>query len=309
MVSCRVKGWRAYIRVRWRFRRFHAGPQSGSHRHVSSPCSPNPACRFPAPGSPVGSCVSHTSVLPMRTAVARHLAGIALGVTRPQPTVAPRFRLAIEPVDASMAPDPLMVNDPLSGSGSSLMHAMPSGISGRIRGNRHCHSHGPAPFQHPSSPEAPSLGQRYPASSVVRASPPPRPARPAPRGGPVRACHATDGASRVASIPLLHACRRQYPGGTGRCSHRSLPGRWQPSPYYRRVGFRITRFEACSAFTVLRPACSLSRPWRPVSSECFRRTRYLLRPLRLLPAGATVAGRDSHPLRNGAFPRRTAKPG
>ncbi|MCY4587620.1 MAG: hypothetical protein OXB98_16410, partial [Bryobacterales bacterium] len=30
-------------------------------------------------------------------------------------------------------------------------------------------------------------------------------------------------------------------------------------------------------------------------------------PLRLLPAGATVAGRDSHPLRIGAFSRRTLK--
>ena len=59
----------------------------------------------------------------------------------------------------------------------------------------------------------------------------------------------------------------------------------------------------------LRPACSLNRPWRPFSSECFRRRRYLLRPLRLLPAGATVAGRDSHPLRDGAFARRTAKSG
>ena len=43
----------------------------------------------------------------------------------------------------------------------------------------------------------------------------------------------------------------------------------------------------------------------PLSSECFSRCRYLHRPLRLLPAGATVAGRDSHPLRNGAFARRT----
>ncbi len=52
---------------------------------------------------------------------------------------------------------------------------------------------------------------------------------------------------------------------------------------------------------VLRPAWSLSRPWRPVASECFRRCRYLHHPLRLLPAGATVAGRDSHPLKNGAL--------
>ena len=57
----------------------------------------------------------------------------------------------------------------------------------------------------------------------------------------------------------------------------------------------------------LRPAWSLSHPRRPVSSKCFSRSRYLLQPLRLLPAGATLAGRDSHPLRDGAFPRRTGR--
>ncbi len=56
----------------------------------------------------------------------------------------------------------------------------------------------------------------------------------------------------------------------------------------------------------LRPAWSLNRPTRPVTSECFSRSRYLLQPPRLLPAGATVAGRDSHPPGNGALPRRTA---
>ena len=152
-----------------------------------------------------------------------------------------------------------------------------------------------------SRTEAPSLHRRYPASSVLRASPPPCSARPDPRGLSVGACHATGRASRVASIPLVHTCRRHYPGGTGRCSRRSLPDRWQPSPYSGRVGFRITRFEACAAFTSLRPAWSLNRPGRSLSSECFSRCRYLHRPLRLLPAGATVAGRDSHPLRNGAF--------
>ena len=160
-----------------------------------------------------------------------------------------------------------------------------------------------------SRTEAPSLHRRYPASPVLRASPPPCSARPDPRGLSVGACHATGRASRVASIPLVHTCRRHYPGGTGRCSRRSLPDRWQPSPYSGRVGFRITRFEACAAFTSLRPAWSLNRPGRPLSSECFSRCRYLHRPLRLLPAGATVAGRDSHPLRNGAFHGAPESPG
>ena len=44
-----------------------------------------------------------------------------------------------------------------------------------------------------------------------------------------------------------------------------------------------------------------------MSSERFRRCCHLHHPLRLLPAGATVAGRDSHPLWNGAFSRRTLK--
>ena len=39
------------FRVRWQFRRFRSGPQSGSHRHVSSPRSSNRACGSPAPGS------------------------------------------------------------------------------------------------------------------------------------------------------------------------------------------------------------------------------------------------------------------
>ena len=45
------------------------------------------------------------------------------------------------------------------------------------------------------------------------------------------------------------------------------------------------------------------------SSECFSPIRCLLAPLRLLPAGATVAGRDSHPLGYSAFPRRPSSSG
>ena len=84
-------------------------------------------------------------------------------------------------------------------------------------------------FPHPSSPEAPSLHRNYPASLVLRASPPPPTAQADPHGFPVDACHATGGASRVATFSLLSTCHRQYPGGTDRCLRRSLPGRWQPS--------------------------------------------------------------------------------
>ena len=42
---------------------------------------------------------------------------------------------------------------------------------------------------------------------------------------------------------------------------------------------------------------------------CFNPCRYLHEPLWLLPAGATVAGWDSHPPGKRAFPRRTEKSG
>ena len=73
------------------------------------------------------------------------------------------------------------------------------------------------------------------------------PARPAPHGVPVVCAHHRQGFP-CCSHPPLPCVRRHYPGGTGRCSRRSLPGQWQPSPAYGRVGSRIPSFEACSAF-------------------------------------------------------------
>ena len=54
-----------------------------------------------------------------------------------------------------------------------------------------------------------------------------------------------------------------------------------------------------------RPAWSLSRPGRPFCPRCFSPCRYLHEPPWPLPAGATVAGWDSHPPGKRAFPRRT----
>ena len=175
---------------------------------------------------------------------------LAAGAARLPPSFPHRFRWVVQPVHASTTPCISSVACTLRpGSVPSLGHVMLPGFPAVVRGYRHRHSRDPRPFGHRSSPEAPSLRRHYPASSVVRASPPPRTARPFPRGLSVGACHATAGASRVATIPLFHACRRHYPGGAGRCACRSLLDRWQPSPLFRRVGLRVARFEACSAFT------------------------------------------------------------
>src|ERR1700733_12388153 len=46
----------------------------------------------------------------------------------------------------------------------------------------------------------------------------------------------------------MHASRRHSPGGIPGSLLRSLPQRLQPSPFYGRVGFHISPFEACTAF-------------------------------------------------------------
>ena len=84
-----------------------------------------------------------------------------------------------------------------------------------------------------------------------------------------------------------------------------FPASRRPSPISRRVGFRVIRFEACSAFTRV-PACMVAEPPEAaLLPECFSPCRHLHEPPWPLPAGATVAGWDSHPPGKHAFPRRT----
>jgi hypothetical protein len=125
----------------------------------------------------------------------------------------------------------------------------------------------------------------FPASSVLRASPPSQSARPVSRELPVDLYrdHRWDFPCCVWST--LPACRRQYPGRSdGTCSlirFHSL----RPSPNSGRVGSCISLFEACSAFTLV-TACMLTessmRPSTPKASAAS------LPPplLRLLPGGA-----------------------
>jgi len=106
--------------------------------------------------------------------------------------------------------------------------------------------------------QAPSLRRNYPASSVLRASPPSHTARPFSHELPVDPYrdHRWDFPC-CAWSPLL-ACRRQYPGRSdGICSlvrFHSL----RPSPKPGRVGSCISLFEACSAFTHV-TACTLAK--------------------------------------------------
>ncbi len=207
--------------------------------HVSAPRSPNPSCGFPATGSPVGSCRSLTGRSDTHGDGAAADAARVSGVARPRLLPARcRARQQACSRPAARARSSGSRSFPRSlpfafacGGSVALKHSsgvLGSATPGVLRS-----------FLHLSSPEAPSLLRRYPLSAVVRASPPPCPARPVPCGIPVWRVHATDRASRVAAVSLLRTCHRPYPGGTDRCSHRSLPGRWQPSPFSRRVGFRL----------------------------------------------------------------------
>ena len=113
-------------------------------------------------------------------------------------------------------------------------------------------------FLRPPSTEAPSLRRSYPASSVLRASPPSQSARPVSRELPVdpHRDHRWDFPCCVWSP--LHTCRRQYPGRSdGICSLVRFH-QLRPSPKPGRVGSCISLFEACSAFTHV-TACMLAK--------------------------------------------------
>jgi hypothetical protein len=113
-------------------------------------------------------------------------------------------------------------------------------------------------FLRPPSTEAPSLHRNYPASSVLRASPPSHTARPVSRELPVDPYgdHRWDFPCCVWSP--LPACRRQYPGRSdGTCP--LVPfHQLRPSHEPGRVGSCIVGFGACSAFTHV-TACTLAK--------------------------------------------------
>ena len=96
-------------------------------------------------------------------------------------------------------------------------------------------------------------------------------------------------------VGIIHDLRPEAPGMRASLASRPVAA----SPVSRPARPPLT----------LRSSWLLSRPRRSVAPECFGRNRYLLQPFGLIPAGAIVAGRGSHPQGDGTFPRRTNKSG
>ena len=84
----------------------------------------------------------------------------------------------------------------------------------------------------------------------------------------------------------------EYPGGISRCTCRSLPGQWQLSPTYGRIGSRIPGFEARSAFTRVAARMVAGSPWATHSVE-------VLRTMSLPPSSAPNATSRSDSLPGG----------
>ena len=105
-----------------------------------------------------------------------------------------------------------------------------------------------------SRTNAPSIRRHYPASSVLRASPPPCRPELILTGFrfSVGACASPTGLAVLHPLPcacmLSPLTRQRRPASFVRASLGGT-GRWQPSPCSGRVGLRVELFEACSAFT------------------------------------------------------------
>jgi hypothetical protein len=134
------------------------------------------------------------------------------------------------------------------------------------------------------STKAPSLPRRYPASSVLRASPPPQTARPDSHELPVDRIPITAGASRVTSGPLcLHAVATT-PAGPMDLSARLFPST-SAFPRFRAGRLLHCLFRGLHSVYIITAYKLAKSPARPSTSEASAAS---LPPLllRLLPGGA-----------------------
>src|ERR1035438_8665182 len=126
----------------------------------------------------------------------------------------------------------------------------------------------------PSLTEAPSLRRSYPASAVLRTSPPPHTARPVSRELPVDPDRDHRWGFPCCVWSPMHTCHRHYPGRSDEACPLAYLHRRRPSLCNSQVGSCNCFFGACSAFTHVM-ACTLAES----PSDPFHRE---LRPLRCL---------------------------
>ena len=227
---------------------------------VPLPAQSNRTCGFPA--SNVVSYITHPALIrdhalrprkaprtPSRR-VRRGLPRSSGERTSPRPRPGGRGAATGKPARSFPTPRHLPVSRPIGPRLPSLPHAARSGVPehlAEVLDSRHSPRLFPPSFALPRPRPLRSAGVTRPLRYY---KPLRHPAGPSwPSRVPGWRVHATGRASRVATASLLRACCRHYPGGNARCSRRSLPDRWLPSPRNGRVGFRICLFEACSTFT------------------------------------------------------------
>ena len=246
----RVEGRRVDYRVRWLFRRFRFGPQSGSLITFPVPALRTGRAVFPHLGSPVGSCVSHTGPR-------SHPWTTPMGLAPVPYSIHVRSRSAARPIDALTTPS--SSDDPFTFACDA------SGVSGPLPGFQAFATPGTLP----PSVTAPHL-RPLPSTGITRLLQyyqplrhPAGPASPSRGPGSVHASPPTGLPMLLPSSPSMRASATT-PAGPEGCPRRSLP---PPSsaPFLRWVGFRIARFEACSTFTRV-PARMFAEP--PKAALC-----------------------------------------
>jgi hypothetical protein len=155
------------------------------------------------------------------------------------------------------------------------------------------------------------LHRHYPASSLIRASPPPRTARPGPHGLSVGS-HALP-PPRFPVLRRISVCRHataNTPVGPWSLSHHEglslpSPGR-RPSPYSNRVGSHIGLFRGLHGVHL---RCGLPARRTAKAARCLEGfDGFVTSAAAPIATGWSdqLSGRDSHPLKIRAFSRRTA---
>ena len=149
-------------------------------------------------------------------------------------------------------------------AGSSIFASRHSSF-GQVRPLQVFAGQRPITLTSPSSPAHQNQGaflrRRLPGSSVIRPCPTPAgvPSKPALR--PLPSCQT--GLPRFPHHPSGVPCA--LPRRIERVRASIASPSMLPSPFCRRVGIRISTFEACSGFTRVRPVGLLNRPRRPSS--------------------------------------------